>query len=136
VLVFCDTSALYAVGNREDESHAIAARVWEQLVTDRRFRPITTNYVVVETFALAHRRRGLQAARSLVEALAESVEVAFVDEGLHQNGIDECLEGRKRNVSLVDCVSFAFMRLHAIQTAFAFDRHFISQGFKAATAVL
>jgi predicted nucleic acid-binding protein len=109
MLVFCDTSALYAVGNRNDESHAIAVRVWEQLVTDRRFQP---------------------------EALAESVEVAFVDESLHQSGTDECLQGRKRNISLVDRVSFAFMRRHAIRTAFAFDRHFINQGFKAATTPL
>jgi predicted nucleic acid-binding protein len=136
MLVFCDTSALYAVGNRDDESHAIAARVWQQLIADRRFQPITTNYVVVETFSLAHRRRGLQAARAFAEALAESVEIAFVDEGLHQSGTDECLQGRKRNVSLVDYVSFAFMRRHAIRTAFAFDRHFINQGFKAATTLL
>lgn len=136
MLVFCDTSALYAVGNRDDESHAIAARIWQQLITDRRYQPITTNYVVVETFSLAHRRRGLQAARAFAEALSENVEVAFVDEDLHYGANDECLQGRKRNISLVDCVSFAFMRRHAIRAAFAFDRHFINKGFKAATALL
>ena len=50
--------------------------------------------------------------------------------------MDECLASRKRSVSLVDCVSFAFMRRHAIKTAFAFDRHFLNQGFKPPTALL
>ena len=96
----------------------------------------TDNYVVVETFSLAHRRRGLQAARAFAEVLSENVEVAFVDEDLRYGAIDKCLQGRKRNVSLVDCASFAFMRRNAIRTAFAFDRHFINQGFKAATPLL
>ena len=133
MIVFCDTSALYAVANRDDEAHAAAARIWKQLIEDERFQPITTNYVVVETFSLAHRRRGLQAARAIAESLDERVEIAFVDEALHRAAMNDCLRSRKRTVSLVDSVSFAFMRRLSIQTAFAFDRHFSDQGFRSAT---
>jgi uncharacterized protein len=130
LIVFCDTSALYAVGNRDDEYHTVAARLWEELVGNSRYRPITTNYVFVETFTLAQRRRGLAAARAVAEALKDALDVAFIDEALHQAGVEECLAEGKRDVSLVDYTSFAFMRRTGIQVAFAFDRHFSDRGFK------
>lgn len=133
MLVFCDTSALYAVANRDDESHVAASRIWTRLVEEEQLRAITTNYVVVETFSLAQRRRGLRAARAIAEALHDCIEVAFVDEDLHRAAIDECLQRRRRTVSLVDYVSFAFMRRLGIQVAFAFDRHFAEQGFHPAS---
>ena len=136
MLVFCDTSAFYAVGNRYDEAHGTASRVWRCLLADDRCRLITTNYVFLETFALAQRRRGLQTARSLAEALDDSVEVAFVDDSLHRTALKDCLDRGKRNLSLVDCVSFAFMRRLHIQTAFAFDRHFFDREFESATKFL
>jgi len=39
------------------------------------------------------------------------------------------LTAAARDLSLVDCVSFAIMRERNLDTAFAFDRHFTQQGF-------
>ena len=129
MLVFCDTSALYAVASPKDEAHAKAAELWARLISHERYRLVTINYVVVEALSLAQRRRGLGAVRAMSEALEESVDVTFVDVALHREGLDECLRG-SRGPSLVDCVGFAFMRRHGIRTAFAFDKHFRQRGFQ------
>jgi len=34
-----------------------------------------------------------------------------------------------RKLSLVDCTSFVLMRRLGVETAFAFDQHFVEQGF-------
>ena len=133
MLVFCDTSALYAVGNRDDEAHEAAAEAWEALIGGDRYRLVSTNYVVVETLSLAQKRQGLAAMRVLRDALDQTVEVTFVDETLHNAAVEDCLRTRRRGVSLVDCVGFAFMRRHGIHHAFAFDRHFTEYGFKPFT---
>ena len=130
MVVFCDTSAFYAIGNRNDEAHAEAARAWTVLVADSRHRLVTTNYVVVETFSLFHKRQGIGAARTLRDAMLDAVEVEFVDAKLHEAAMDDCLRQGRRKLSLVDCASFAFMRRHSIRAALAFDEHFPRQGFE------
>jgi predicted nucleic acid-binding protein len=40
------------------------------------------------------------------------------------------LTASKRNLSLVDCVSFEIMRALGIKTVFAFDPHFAEQGYR------
>lgn len=62
--VFVDTSALLAVLNSADINHRVAARVLRGLVADDETL-ISTNYVVVETFASAQRRFGLDEVRTL-----------------------------------------------------------------------
>jgi len=120
VLLFCDTSAFYAIGNRTDEAH----------VADSQHRLVTTNYVVVETFSLVHKRQGIGAARTLRDAMLGIVEVEFVDAKLHATAMEDCLRQGRRRLSIVDCASFAFMRRHGIRAAFAFDEHFSQQGFE------
>ena len=53
-----------------------------------------------------------------------------VDAALHRAGSDALLAAGRRDVSLVDCVSFAAMRREGIADAFAIDRHFAEQGFR------
>lgn len=42
------------------------------------------------------------------------------------------LAPNRREVSLVDCVSFAIMRQRAMTRAFTLDAHFAEQGFECA----
>jgi len=48
----------------------------------------------------------------------------------HRSGISALLAAAKRNLSLVDCVSFELMGNLGIRTAFAFDAHFKDAGFE------
>jgi predicted nucleic acid-binding protein len=61
--------------------------------------------------------------------MAPLIDVVWVDEALHEKGLDLLLERRKRTLSLVDTVSFIVMRERGIEEAFVFDPHFEQEGF-------
>ena len=126
--VFVDTSALLALLNPADEHHGRAARAFEGLRTQRAAL-ITTSYVLVETYALVGRRLGLEAVRSFRAHFAPLLDVVWVDDALHNAGLDILDERRKRQLSLVDAVSFATMRQRGIDDVFVFDQHFDQEGF-------
>ena len=129
--VFVDTSALYAVLDRDDRNHPAARDVWKDLVEGGESL-LTTNYVVVETAALVQHRLGLDAVRTLLDDMLGLVEVVFVDADLHRATAAAMLAARQRGLSLVDCASFQTMRDLGLEIAFAFDRHFDQQGFRPA----
>ncbi len=125
---FVDTSALYAVLDRDDAYHAQAETEWRRLIegdTDL----VTTNYVLVETVALVQHRLGIDAVQILHEDIGPVLRVEWVDESLHEAGMDGVLDARRRKLSFVDCVSFSVMRRLGIREAFAFDQHYDEQGF-------
>lgn len=127
-MIFLDTSGLLAVLDSSDASHPQAARAWRELLEGSEAL-LTTSYVLVETMALAQRRLGLGAVADLEQAIVPAVNVVWVEEGLHRLASGALLAARRRDLSLVDCVSFAVMRQRGIRTAFALDRHFAEQGF-------
>lgn len=130
--VFGDTSAFLALLNAADENHRRAERAFATLRT-RKAPLISTSYVLVETCALAGRRLGLEAVRSFCGSFAPLIEVVWVDESLHNAGLDLLLDRRKRLLSLVDAVSFVAMRQGNVADAFAFDPHFEQEGFSIVT---
>ena len=125
---FVDTSAFLAVLDADDARHARASRVWRDLVGGEDIL-LTTSYVLVETFALVQARLGLEATRLLNDDVAPILHVTWVDEELHRAAMTALLIAQRRDLSLVDCVSFEAMRRLAAERAFAFDRHFRQQGF-------
>jgi uncharacterized protein len=128
VTVFVDTSALYALMDRDDPNHVGARRFWAQL--DPGVPPLTHNYVLLETSALVQRRLGLEALRALVDELIPPISTVFVDRAVHDAAMSAVLAAQLRQLSLVDMVSFEVMRRAGIRAAFAFDEHFARFGFE------
>jgi predicted nucleic acid-binding protein len=126
--VFIDTSAFYALLDRDDESHRKAKNSWADLLKNDDIL-VTNNYVLVETFALIQHRLGMDAVRGFQNDLLPLVNIEFVVPELHRSGVSALLSASRRNLSLVDCVSFEMMRTLEIKMAFAFDPHFKEQGF-------
>ncbi|MGA9347843.1 MAG: PIN domain-containing protein [Anaerolineae bacterium] len=127
--VFVDTSALFAVLDADDENHDAAKQIWEDLLTQEVVL-VCSNYVLVETLALVQRRLGIPAVRVFQEDIMPTLNIEWVDESLHQVGIAGVLAAARRELSLVDCVSFEIMRRLGIKTAFVFNHHFDEQGFE------
>lgn len=130
--VFVDTSALLAVLDADDRFHPSARAVWYELL-DGEFGLVTTNYVVVETFALVGRRLDMAAVRTLDEDVLPVVAIEWTGEAEHRAAVTALLTAGRRDLSLVDCVSFAAMRRLDIRQAFAFDADFEDQGFEVLT---
>jgi len=124
--IFVDTSALYAVLDENDPSHAEAASLLSTLLEVADL--VTHNYIQLESELLVRRRLGLVAAEALVDRLLPSMRTIWVDEGTHRAAVEAWRAGGGR-VSLVDHVSFIVMRTLEIERAFAFDADFESHGF-------
>jgi predicted nucleic acid-binding protein len=60
------------------------------------------------------------------------LETIWVDSEWHARGMQRLFAGWKKDVSLVDCLSFEIMETRDLQTAIAFDRHFEENGFTLA----
>ena len=127
--VLVDTSAFIAFLIAEDEKHSSALDIWKALA-DSGDQLTTSNYVIVETCALLHRRFGVKAVRRFVEDVVPVVLVEWVDVNTHLAGIGGMLMSGRRGPGLIDCVSFVVMRKLNIHTAFTFDPHFKEQGFE------
>jgi predicted nucleic acid-binding protein len=125
--MFVDTSALYALMDRDDRNHAGAARFWSGINVAEPL--VTHSYVLVETSALVQRRLGIEALRVLVDELTLPISTVFVDRTVHDAAVSGVLAAQLRQLSLVDMVSFEVMRRAGIRTAFAFDDHFARFGF-------
>jgi predicted nucleic acid-binding protein len=86
--------------------------------------------VLEETIALLQRRIGLAAVRDLSELIVPVLSIEWVSLSLHQRGLDRLFHENRRNLSLVDCVSFEFMKSQGIQEALALDRDFEAAGYR------
>lgn len=126
---FVDTSALLAVLDADDENHQKARETWEDLIS-REAELICSSYILVETFALVQNRLGIEAVRTFQEDVMPLVNTVWIDESMHQVGVTAVLTAARKNLSLVDCISFDVMRRLGIKSVFVFDPHFKEQGFE------
>ncbi|MGQ0679131.1 MAG: type II toxin-antitoxin system VapC family toxin [Actinomycetota bacterium] len=126
--VFVDTSAFYALMDRDDGQHQAAVDWLAGPGQDPAVELITHSYVVVESAALVHRGLGKTAVRVFFDEMIPAVSVVFVDQPLHSQAVAAYLAGSK-DISLVDRTSFALMRQRSVRRAFGFDTHFLKEGF-------
>ena len=126
---FVDTSAFLAVLGKDDENHARARTAWGDLL-EQRATLVTSSYVLAETIAILQHRMGLDAVRIFHHDIYPVLTTEWIRDEWHEKGMGSVLAARRRNLSLVDCVSFEVMRQRGIRMAFAFDRHFEEQGFE------
>ena len=127
--VFVDASGLVALLDADDEHHAQASVSWS-LLSATKEPLVTTNYVVLETVAVVQRRLGVKAVEALKQEIGPLLEIEWVDEADHEAGLAAVIAAGRKNLSLVDCVSFAVMRRMGIRRCFTFDAHFEEMGFE------
>lgn len=124
-----DTSALYAILDADDLNHASAKETWISLL-NKNEDLISTNYILVETFALIQRRLGMDAVKTFYQDVVPVLQIEWVSPAQHMAAINQLLVTGHRQLSLVDWVSFIIMRGLGIKTAFAYDSDFEAQGFE------
>jgi uncharacterized protein len=129
MIAFADTSALFAVMDRDDRNHEVAVRAWERLLSEDA-RLLVTNYVLVESFMLIQRRLGMAALRAFAIEALPALEIHWLSAEEHTTALQALITADRRRLSFVDCASFVAMRGLGVRHAFTFDRHFFEQGFE------
>ncbi len=125
---FVDTSAFVALLISGDKNHSSARNAWS-ILRARNEALVTTDYVILETCAVIHKRFGVEPVRRFVEDIIPAILTEWVDVNTQLAGVSGVLMSGRRGPNMVDCVSFAAMRKLNIRSAFTFDPHFRQQGF-------
>lgn len=117
-----------AVINKRDTFHGRASAEWTRLL-DNDSRLVSTNYVILESTALAQSRIGLDAVRLLQSDIQPIIDLIWIEQETHDRASEQLIAANRRQLSLVDLTSFTTMRDLRIEHVFTFDRHFEEQGF-------
>jgi predicted nucleic acid-binding protein len=129
--VFLDTGYVLALELSNDQNHRAASKHWRSLSKKRPLLVITA-YVFDEVVTYFNSRGYHAKAVEVGNRLLTSPSVQFVqvDEELFRAGWDYFQQHQDKDYSLTDCISFVVMEKLKIETAFAFDRHFVQAGFR------
>jgi uncharacterized protein len=131
MIVFADTSGLFALLVRDDFMHVRARANFEYFV-ENSTPLLTSSYVLLETLTLLQRRVSLEAVWDFDRRILPILDVVWVDEDWHARAVQRLHLERSRQVSLTDCLSFEIMDTRDITTVFTFDRHFTERGYAVA----
>jgi len=126
--IFIDTSAFFALLDGDDAHHKKAKGVWGEVLKPEN-NLVTTNYVLIESFALIQNRLGLDALKEFQNDILPLIGIEWVPAHIHARAVSALLAVSKKSLSLVDCVSFEVIRYLGISKVFCFDPHFCEQGF-------
>lgn len=133
MIVFADTSGLYAYLVRNDLMHVRAKSIFQSFAAAN-VRLLTSSYVLLETTALLQHRVDLAAAFDFRNKIQPLLDIVWVDAEWHEKALNRLVALNQKKVSLVDCLSFAIMEAREIKTVFGFDSHFKAHGFSLAQA--
>lgn len=128
MILFVDTSAFIAILDADDEFHVPAKVSWTE-GNQADIAWITSNYVVLETFAVIQRRLGMQAVTVFLNDILPVLNIEWLDAVVHHASVTALTTAQRRDLSLVDCTSFEVMRRLGVHSTFTFDHHFAEQGF-------
>jgi predicted nucleic acid-binding protein len=128
--VFVDSGGFFALLAREDRFHERARALFLR-ANDERWRLVTTNVVVIETYALLlTRSRGGRhnAIRFLDMITGDAYQVERVRKNDEDHAIALVRAHEDKDYSLCDALSFVVMERLRINEAIVFDRHFRTYG--------
>ena len=129
--VFVDSGAWIALALTRDPLHERAVAAWADL-TRHRAQVYTSVPVILETFTFLDRNANRSVALSWKDALQCVTGLRVLT--CTEQELAEVWKhvGRKdlHKLSAVDASSFVLMHLRDIRSAFTFDHHFASAGFR------
>lgn len=128
--VFVDSGGFFALLVQEDRFHE-HAWVLFQRANSERWRLVTTNVVVIETYALLLTRShgGRHSAIGFLDMLAnDAYQIVRIRRADEEEAIRLVRTHQDKDYSLCDALSFVVMERLRIDEAIAFDRHFRAYG--------
>ena len=131
-MIFVDTSAWFALLYDRAAQRPEAMSTFAQIERGRFGAPVTTDYVLDETFTLLRQRVGLAPVARLSGLLRESPSIRRVriSESVFEESLQLMLSHADKKWSFTDCTSFVTMRETRIVRAFTWDHNFAEAGFE------
>ncbi len=128
--LFVDSSAWYALADRDDVYHDRAAACLTGSLSAYA-RLVTTNHVVGESYTLIRMRLGHAAAQQFLKSLDQSrrVQRLFVAQDQEEAAFVLLHRYADQDFSFVDATSFVAMKALGLRDAFTFDHHFAALGY-------
>ena len=131
-MIFIDTSAWFALLYEKAAERPEAMATFVEIEKGRYGAPVTTDYVLDETFTLLRQRVGLTPVARLSALLRESPSIrrVRVGEAVFEESLKLMLSHADKKWSFTDCTSFVTMRETHIPRAFTWDQNFDEAGFE------
>jgi len=135
--IFIDTSAWIMLLNKSELYHQEAVQVYREI---SRGKLLTTNLIIGETYTWLRRKAGFSEAIRFYEIAARKAELSqlaliYVDYLLERRAAQILRKYSDHELSFADAVSFALMEQMKVKKAFAYDRHFVTAGFKVVNTI-
>ena len=133
-IIFVGTSAWYAVQDKGDANHNIAAIFVKESMA-RKYRMVTTNYILDETYTLILERIGYKFAvqfKHIVDIMLNShtLTIIRISESMEESAWEVFEQFNvDKKWSFTDCTSKVVMEERRIDEVFAFDGDFKQMGF-------
>lgn len=129
--LFVDTSAWYALNDRDDQFRGQALEKLAR-AKSQRIELITSDYVFDEIVTLISARIGHRAAVAFGDAMLKSgiAQMVTVGDDVRLAAFELFRKYGDKDLSFTDCTSFAIMKRLKLKTAFTFDGHFQQVGFE------
>jgi len=130
-LIFVDTGAWYALEVEDDENHAPALVLREELRRGRYGALLTSDFVLDEVITLLRVREDAELSFKFAEKVlgSRSVSVVWIDKPIFDAALKLLRERPDKKWSFTDCSSFVIMSQLRVNKAFAFDQNFDQAGF-------
>jgi predicted nucleic acid-binding protein len=132
VILFADTSYWVALVHGNDPQRP-AVVAWQRRVLAEQIKLVTTEAVLWETLNSLAAARSRELAFRLYQQAHNSSHITVVgfDAELCNQAVQLYASRDDKDWGVIDCLSFAVMRLHGIDQALTADRHFEQAGFLA-----
>lgn len=129
--VFADTSALYAMVDRNDAGHNAVREAVIHLLAARR-RLVVTDYVLAETVNLANARGGAHVGLRVLDLVEQSAGLRIEWIGADRFSTTRTFfrKHSDQGYSFTDCTSFVLMKELRLTDVLTTDRHFRTAGFQ------
>ena len=130
-MIFVDTGAWYALEVEDDENHAPALVLREELRRGRYGALLTSDFVLDEVITLLRVREDAELSFKFAEKVlgSRSVSVVWIDKPIFDAALKLLRERPDKKWSFTDCSSFVIMSQLRVNKAFAFDQNFDQAGF-------
>ena len=127
--VFSDSSSFAALLNRTDSNHDNARAIVSNMA-DARYRPVTTNIIVIEAHALILSEMGSRHSNQFLRDIRRSSTIIIRVRASDETRAEQILfRYTDKEWSFADAISFVVMDRLGLRYAFTFDDDFAQYGF-------